>query len=1373
MKGILSSFLVVALSMSCCITNVRANDSPTEHTITDTGQIIGSSASVWNEFKNGDVLDISQLSTTELGGIYIPEDISALTIRGSTDKTYTKFNLNSENAVSITLENVKASSSTGPSSFYLPENAQSTIIAIGTNEFTSANNSKCIIGNVTFKGDGDLSIKSGQSTSNSNLAHGIYGNVVFDHTGTITVTSGNGKYGGSTSNGISAGDAILGNVECRNTGTIEIKGGGGGSGSYTSGGSSVYTGNGGNGINGNLICNGNNTITITGGYSAESANTAGSGVLGNVIVKKQTKLTITGGSKNKTTNTDGCGIYGYLKAYDDSVVVVTGGKGDYGSSSGCKGGVGIYGDVHLYNNANVTSIGGAGGSGGYNYNGGSGNSGIVGSVYLHDNSLLTTTGGAGCNVTRNYSSDTMLSTTSIGGSGGSGIEGDVAIDENCSLIAKGGKGGDGGYTTTSKGGNAGSGIIGAITTNPNIKLVALPGTPGDKYYSATSGTTGSKGYGVISSSKPILDGGYVNALFYNESKKSMIPVDSNGNDLYLVKITPIVQKEPLINKDVSITSEDLTYWSFTDEDGNLYCYLPTNVSLNINYDEYSASLSKIWEDNNTNMYLTLKTDNTESPDVINGTTHAITEASELIGRDANIWTKVNNGDIIDISGLTATELGSIYIPADISLLKFKGSSDKTYSKLSINCEESITLTLEDIKATSSSFRLSETSQSKFIVEGTNEFTASDNSKCIIGNVVFTGSGDLTIKSGKSYWTTNLPCGISGNVIFDHTGTIKVISGDGRSGTSSSVDGMHAGDAICGNVECRNTGTIIIEGGDGGSVYTNSSASGGRGGNGGSGISGNLLCNGSNTITITGGTGGYLGLRGTSSTPGTSGSGVLGNVIVKNSTNLSISGGNKRSYDDTNGYGIKGYLKAYDNSVVTVTGGAGALRGSSIGGDGGIGVYGNVTLYGNSTVICNGGKGSNGDSGNSSYPSSFGSGGDGNVAIIGDVALHDTCSLTANGGKGGNGGNMYYSSSTTYGTSDGGDGAAAITGNVFIEDGCELIVNCADGGDGGRAKTSNGGNAGSGIIGELTMGSDVVIKVISGDVGTKYSSSSTGSNGIKGYDIIIDEIPVINGGYINALFYNSSKKSVTPIDSIGNNLYLTKIVPYVDNELIPNSSVRIVSEECTYLSTTDENGEIYCYLPSSADMKLVYGNYSAPLSQVWEDNNTSMYLTLEYQGNNIAGNVKSFGNSTAETSIELLSGDTVIETLKISGNNGNYAFNGIVAGTYTLRISKSMHCSRDYRITLDGSDISQNVEIWLYGDVNGDGTVNHVDVLQINRNIASQSSVFDTGTDELNAYRFKVGNVTAINGSDTVLNHVDVLQINRKIANLTSIFDSLS
>ncbi len=593
--------------------------------------------------------------------------------------------------------------------------------------------------------------------------------------------------------------------------------------------------------------------------------------------------------------------------------------------------------------------------------------------------------------------------------------------------------------------------------------------------------------------------------------------------------------------------------------------------------------------------------------------HTITSVNELIGNSATIWDKFNNGDIIDISTLESTELGRIYVPETITTFTIKGAADKTFTKFNVTSETPVTITLENINASSSTgpsaFYLPINSQSTLIAVGVNLFKAADNSKCIVGNVTFEGSGDLTIQSGTTTSASNLAHGIYGNVIFNNSGTIKIIGGDGQRGNSTSINGVSTGDAIYGNVECRNTGSIHIEAGDGGAVYSNSSASGGKGGNGGSAINGNLICNGSNTITIKGGTGGYLGLRSTYSTPGTSGSGVLGNVIVKNQTNLTISGGNKRTTGDKDAYGINGYLKVYNNAVVTVIGGNGTLRGSSMGGDGGIGVNGNVSLFDNANVICNGGKGGNGDNGNSYYPSAYGDGGDGNIGINGDVYLNDTSSLQVNGGNGGDGGDA-YSTSPTFGTSTGGNGNIAISGNISIGNNCVLITYGGNGGDGGRAKTSNGGNASSAVIGNITTEANIKFISKCGKAGTKYYSATSGKAGTTAYDTIVSTTPILNGGYINTLFYNESKQPIIPIDLDGKNLYLTKITPTVDGAQIVNKNIEIVSNDITYLSKTDESGEIYCYLPTDVDLTLNYGAYSSLLSYIWEDNSTTMFLTLE-------------------------------------------------------------------------------------------------------------------------------------------------------------------
>ncbi len=152
----------------------------------------------------------------------------------------------------------------------------------------------------------------------------------------------------------------------------------------------------------------------------------------------------------------------------------------------------------------------------------------------------------------------------------------------------------------------------------------------------------------------------------------------------------------------------------------------------------------------------------------------------------------------------------------------------------------------------------------------------------------------------------------------------------------------------------------------------------------------------------------------------------------------------------------------------------------------------------------------------------------------------------------------------------------------------------------------------------------------------------------------------------------------------------------------------------------------------------------------------------------AGNVSAVGTDTNNIKVELLNGGNVIDTKTVKGNSGTYVFKKGEQTNYTIRFSKNMYCTRECQVATD-SDIP-DFEIYLYGDVSGDGVVNNADILQINRKIANLSSVFNQA--ESADYRFKVANITAVTGTDSLLNSADVFQISRKTANMSSVFDRM-
>ena len=56
---------------------------------------------------------------------------------------------------------------------------------------------------------------------------------------------------------------------------------------------------------------------------------------------------------------------------------------------------------------------------------------------------------------------------------------------------------------------------------------------------------------------------------------------------------------------------------------------------------------------------------------------------------------------------------------------------------------------------------------------------------------------------------------------------------------------------------------------------------------------------------------------------------------------------------------------------------------------------------------------------------------------------------------------------------------------------------------------------------------------------------------------------------------------------------------------------------------------------------------------------------------------------------------------------------VAAGTYTMKVMKNNHVTREYTVTVGAENVTQDVKIHLKGDINGDGRVNTSDVGKIN------------------------------------------------------------
>ena len=147
-----------------------------------------------------------------------------------------------------------------------------------------------------------------------------------------------------------------------------------------------------------------------------------------------------------------------------------------------------------------------------------------------------------------------------------------------------------------------------------------------------------------------------------------------------------------------------------------------------------------------------------------------------------------------------------------------------------------------------------------------------------------------------------------------------------------------------------------------------------------------------------------------------------------------------------------------------------------------------------------------------------------------------------------------------------------------------------------------------------------------------------------------------------------------------------------------------------------------------------------VTAVWEDIPVVTYT--------VSGTATSFGSDTDNVILQLIAegySEADYEVF-VQGNSACYTFDAVAPGTYTMKVMKQNHVTREYTVTVGAENVTQDVEIWLLGDVNGDGTINAKDKKIIYGHI-------NDSTTELTGYIFDVGDVNkdgAINAKDKKL-----------------------
>ncbi|MBR6629850.1 MAG: hypothetical protein IKL03_07865, partial [Bacteroidaceae bacterium] len=162
---------------------------------------------------------------------------------------------------------------------------------------------------------------------------------------------------------------------------------------------------------------------------------------------------------------------------------------------------------------------------------------------------------------------------------------------------------------------------------------------------------------------------------------------------------------------------------------------------------------------------------------------------------------------------------------------------------------------------------------------------------------------------------------------------------------------------------------------------------------------------------------------------------------------------------------------------------------------------------------------------------------------------------------------------------------------------------------------------------------------------------------------------------------------------------------------------------------------------------VYINYTFPKA-------------AEYAGVTVSGSVTSFNDASGKITLQLIpegSSEVAYETI-VYGNTANYLFAGVAAGTYTLKVSKANHVTREYTIVVGDTTILQDVKIHLLGDINGDGSITTLDYARANSHTKKAST--------LTGYELLCADVVAGDGNITT---ADAARINAHVKGTSSLW----
>ena len=136
---------------------------------------------------------------------------------------------------------------------------------------------------------------------------------------------------------------------------------------------------------------------------------------------------------------------------------------------------------------------------------------------------------------------------------------------------------------------------------------------------------------------------------------------------------------------------------------------------------------------------------------------------------------------------------------------------------------------------------------------------------------------------------------------------------------------------------------------------------------------------------------------------------------------------------------------------------------------------------------------------------------------------------------------------------------------------------------------------------------------------------------------------------------------------------------------------------------------------------------------------------------VSGTATSYLNDTDSVRIMLLQNGSKKYSTTVTGMNAAYSIPNVTKGSYTLRVEKLNHVTRDYSVTLSGNT-TQNVTICPLGDANLNGKVQANDAMMAYQHAQGKADM------QLTDYAFKCADVAPVGEPNGKVQAADAMLI---------------